>query len=132
MQPLPLPCPAALIPDATDLDAFNAAYEAARAAGAVFVCIARSRRGWTVKADTLTAPGHLVDDTATAAIRAAAVRLVRDRKARSGSSAGPAYIVLYDVAGEEKARELAAALHAALYGDLGPLRRTDDGAATAP
>ncbi|TJZ95848.1 hypothetical protein [Actinacidiphila oryziradicis] len=121
MQSLPVICPAAAIPDATGIAAFNAAYEAARAAGAVFVCIARSGQRWTVKADTFTAPAHVVDEVAAAAIREAAVRLVRDRVVRSGSVAGPAYVVLYDVAGEDCARQLAAALHAALYGDQEPL-----------
>ncbi|WP_240677362.1 hypothetical protein [Actinacidiphila soli] len=42
MQSLPVPCTADQVPDATGIAAFNAAYEAARAAGAVFICIARS------------------------------------------------------------------------------------------
>jgi hypothetical protein len=121
MQSVPLPCPAGHIPDATGISAFNAAYETARAAGAVFVCIARSGQRWTVKADTFTAPAHVVDEVAAAAIREAAVRLVRDRVVRSGSVAGPANVVLYDVAGEDRARQLAAALHAALHSDLEPL-----------
>jgi hypothetical protein len=121
MQSLPVPCPAGQIPDATGIAAFNAAYEAARAAGAVFVCVARSGQRWTVKADTFTAPDHMVNEVAAAAIREAAMRLVRDRVVRSGSVAGPAYVVLYDVAGEDRARQLAAALQAALYGDLEPL-----------
>jgi hypothetical protein len=74
-----------------------------------------------VKADTFTAPAHVVDKVTAAAIREAAVGLVQDRAVRSGSAVGPAYVVLYDVAGEDRARQLAAALHAALYGDLEPL-----------
>ncbi|GLW47613.1 hypothetical protein Stsp02_32750 [Streptomyces sp. NBRC 14336] len=57
------------------------------------------------------------------AIRAAVIRLIRSREIRSDSSAGPVYFVLYDVESEPRARELAAALHAALYGDLEPLAR---------
>ncbi len=121
MQSLPVPCPAGQIPDATGIAAFNAAYEAAQGAGAVFVCIARSGQRWTVKADTFTAPAHVVDEAAAAAIREAAIRLIRDRTVRPGSAVGPAYVVLYDLVGEDRARELAAALHAALYGDLEPL-----------
>ncbi|MFF3460138.1 hypothetical protein ACFYXH_38750 [Streptomyces sp. NPDC002730] len=123
MQPLPFPCPADLIPDATGLDAFNIAYKAARTARVVFVAVKRRGRRWTVTADALTAaPGHVVDG-ACDAIRDAVIRLVRDREVRSGSSAGLVHITLYDVADEERARELAAAMHAALYGDLEPLAR---------
>ncbi|WP_234387947.1 MULTISPECIES: hypothetical protein [Streptomyces] len=55
------------------------------------------------------------------AVREAVIHLIRTRQIRPDSSAGPVYFVLYDVDGEGRARELAAALHAALYGDLGPL-----------
>jgi hypothetical protein len=87
----------------------------------VSVCVARSGQRWTVKADTFTAPAHVVDEAAAAAIREAAIRLIRDRTVRSGSAVRTAYVVLYDVVGEDRARELASALHAALYGDLEPL-----------
>ncbi|WP_327321325.1 hypothetical protein OG735_01680 [Streptomyces sp. NBC_01210] len=53
----------------------------------------------------------------------ATVHLVRDHEVRSGSSAGLLHITLYDAADEERARELAAAMHAALYRDLEPLAR---------
>ena len=67
MQPLPVPCPAHLIPDATgpNTDAFHDAYRQAMAHHAVFVAIEfEARQQWNVKADTLTAgPGHTVEDT---------------------------------------------------------------------
>ncbi|MFM9584250.1 hypothetical protein [Streptomyces caniscabiei] len=86
MQPLPTPCPADQVPDATAVDAFNTAYRQAKRQNAVFVAVESQGRRWTVQADALTA--------------------------------GPVYFVLYDVETKGHARELAAALHAALYGDL--------------
>ncbi|MEU0946844.1 hypothetical protein ABZ379_29475 [Streptomyces canus] len=121
MQPLPIPCPSHLIPDATDT--FGAVYRAAKAQRAVFVAIEREGQRWTVKADALTAgPGHSVDEAANEALRAAIVRLVHERQAGSDAYAGPVYFILHNVPSEEQARQLAAAFHAALYGDLEPLR----------
>ncbi|MFB8000389.1 hypothetical protein ACFC4G_47535 [Streptomyces sp. NPDC056002] len=57
------------------------------------------------------------------AVREAVIRLIHSGEIRPDSSAGPVYFALYDVDGEVRARELAAALHAALYGDLNPLSR---------
>ncbi|MGP4003526.1 hypothetical protein [Streptomyces sp. 8N706] len=123
MQPLPVPCPADLIPDATGGDAFNAVYRQAKQERAVFVAVERHGPRWTVKADALTAPQHSIDSAVYDAVRAAVIRLIRSRQIRPDSSAGPVYFVLYEVDGEPRARELAAALHAALYGDLEPLAR---------
>ncbi|WP_329539393.1 hypothetical protein [Streptomyces sp. NBC_01358] len=122
MQPLPAPCPANLVPDATAVDAFNTAYRQAKEQHAIFVAVEQQGRRWTVKADMLTAgPGHTVDDSVYEAIRTAVIRLMRSREIRSDSSAGPVYFVLYDVESEPRARELAAVLHTALYGDVEPL-----------
>lgn len=63
-----IPCPAQLVPDGTKLDEFNRAYQAAKDAGTVFVCVARSGARWTVKLDALTAPGHSVEDAAVTAV----------------------------------------------------------------
>ncbi|MEV3993948.1 hypothetical protein AB0J57_34235 [Streptomyces sp. NPDC049837] len=41
MQPLPVPCPADLVPDATGSEAFNAAYKQAKQQRAVFVAVER-------------------------------------------------------------------------------------------
>ncbi|MFE3599382.1 hypothetical protein [Streptomyces sp. NPDC059142] len=124
MRPLPMPCPADLIPDATGLDAFNQAYKEAKRQHTVFIAVERQGGRWTVKADVLTAaPQHTVDDPVYEAIRTVVLRLIRGHEIRSDSSAGPVYFVLYSVEGEQRARELATALHAALYGDAEPLIR---------
>ncbi len=124
MQPLPLPCPADLVPDATAVDAFNTAYKQAKRQHAVFIAVENQGRRWTVKADALTAgPDHTVAEEAYDAVRCAAIRLIRAREIRPDSSADPVYFVLYDVETESHACELAAALHAALHGNLEPLTR---------
>ncbi|MFF7191963.1 hypothetical protein ACFZAR_44155 [Streptomyces sp. NPDC008222] len=123
MQPLPVPCPAARVPDATGMDAFNAAYRQARQQRAVFIAVELQGGRWTVKADVLTAPQHSIDAAVYDVVREAVICLIRTRRIRRDSSAGPVYFVLYDVVSEPRARELAAALHAALYGDLEPLAR---------
>ncbi|MFE0206892.1 hypothetical protein [Streptomyces sp. NPDC058985] len=120
---LPAPCPAELIPDATGLAAFEVVYQRAMQQGAVFVAVERQAERWTVKADVLTAPEHIVGGTVYDGVRRAVIRLIRRREIRSDSSAGPVYFVLYDVESELRAREVAEALHAALYGDIGPLVR---------
>ncbi|MCZ4126125.1 hypothetical protein [Streptomyces sp. H39-S7] len=124
MPSLRSPCPAHLIPDATGLDTFNAAYKAAKMADAVYVGVERRGRRWTVKADPLTAAaGHVIDDCAHEAVCRAVIRLVRSGEISASSGPGPGYYTLNGVASEGRARELAAALHAALYGDLKPLAR---------
>ncbi|MEU0247305.1 hypothetical protein ABZ192_23830 [Streptomyces sp. NPDC006235] len=124
MEPLPVPCPAHLIPVASGTGAFHRAYRQAMAHGAVFVAIEADGPWWTVKADTLTAgSGHVVDDTVNDAIRAAIVRLVDNREVGADAYTGPVYFMMHGVSSEERARELAAALHASLHGDLEPLHR---------
>jgi hypothetical protein len=122
--PLPVPCPAALVPDtSSDTGVFNTAYAAAKAARAVYIGIERRGRGWTVKADTLTAlPPHAVDAAVEQAIRHAAVLLVERGEIRADSGPGPVHYTLHGVADHARARVLAAALHTALYGDLTLLR----------
>ncbi|MDL5206240.1 hypothetical protein [Streptomyces sp. ALI-76-A] len=122
MQPLPVPCPAHLIPNASGTGAFHKAYRQAMAQSAVFVAIESEGPRWTVKADTLTAgSGHLVDDAVNGAVRAAIDRLVHNHEVGADAYTGPIYFMMHGVSSEERARELAAALHAALHGDLGPL-----------
>ncbi|WP_053847382.1 hypothetical protein [Streptomyces sp. NRRL B-24085] len=125
MQLLPIPCPAHVIPDATGTDAFHDVYRTAMAQQAVFVAIeSEQRQRWTVKVDTLTAgSGHAVDDAVNDAVRAAITRLVQKREVDLDAYTGPIYFMMHGVRREDRARELAAALHAALYGDLGPLTR---------
>ncbi|MFI6355581.1 hypothetical protein ACIBJF_23600 [Streptomyces sp. NPDC050743] len=125
MQPLPVPCPAHLIPYATGTNAFHDAYRNAMAHNAVFVAIESEGPQWTVKADTLTAgSGHTVADAVNDAIRAAILRLVDNHEVDFGAYTGPVYFMMHGVRSEERARELAAALHTALYGDLEPLARS--------
>jgi hypothetical protein len=121
MEPLPTPCPADRIPDATGLDAFEASCKAAKEQRVVFIAVEQQGPLWAVKADALTAPQHTI--TVHDAVREAVIRLIRSREIRPDSSAGPVDFVLHDVGSEGRARELAAALHAALYGDLEPLAR---------
>lgn len=123
MQPPPASYPADLIPDVTGMAAFKAAYRQAKEQDAVFVTIESLDEHWTVKADMITARQHAVADSVYDAIRAAVIQMIRAGEIRSDSSAGPVYFVLHDVADESRARELAAALHAALYGNLAPLAR---------
>ncbi|MGW3661413.1 hypothetical protein ACWD6R_39935 [Streptomyces sp. NPDC005151] len=124
MQPLPVPCPAHLIPEVSGTDAFHNAYREAMAQQVVFVAIEHEGGWWSVKADALTAgPGHVVGDTVNDAVRAAIARLVSSREIYTDAYAGPIYFMLHGVRSEERARELAAALHAAVYGDLEPLTR---------
>ncbi|WP_243762217.1 hypothetical protein [Streptomyces sp. Tu 3180] len=122
---LPVPCPAHLIPDATGTGAFHDVYRTAVAQQAVFVAIEHERRQrWTVKADTLTAgSGHAVDDAVNDAVRAAITCLVENCEVDLDAYTGPIHSMMHGVRSEDRARELAAALHAALYGDLGPLTR---------
>ncbi|MFC4516426.1 hypothetical protein [Streptomyces ehimensis] len=123
MQALPVPCPAHLIPDATGTDAFHDVYRNAMAHNAVFVASEfEARRRWIVKADTLTAgANHVVADTVNEAVRDAIARLIHSREVDLDAYTGPVYFMMHGVRSEVRARELAAALHAALYGDLDPL-----------
>jgi hypothetical protein len=57
------------------------------------------------------------------AIRAAIIRMVHTREVGADAYTGPIYFMMRDVSSEERARALAAALHAALHGDLEPLHR---------
>jgi hypothetical protein len=82
MEPLPTPCPADLIPDATGLDAINLAYKAAKQQRAVFVAVECQAQRWTVKADALTAPQHTIDATVYDALRNAVIRQIRSREIR--------------------------------------------------
>ncbi|WEO93114.1 hypothetical protein A6P39_002980 [Streptomyces sp. FXJ1.172] len=125
MQPLPVPCPAHLIPDVTGTDAFHDVYRNAMAHNAVFVAIeSEKRQRWTVKADTLTVgSGHAVTDAVNEAIRTTITRLIQSHEVDLDAYTGPIYFMMHGVGSEERARELAAALHAALYGDLEPLTR---------
>ncbi|MFJ9777881.1 hypothetical protein ACIRVF_42690, partial [Kitasatospora sp. NPDC101157] len=113
------------IPDATGTDAFHDVYRDAMARNVVFVAIEyERRRQWSVKADSLTAGSdHTVTDAVNDVIRAAITRLVHSHEVDLDAYTGPVYFMMHGVRSEERARELAAALHAALYGELEPLAR---------
>ncbi len=69
------------------------------------------------------------------AVREAVLRLIRSRRNRPGSSAGPVHLELHDMDSEARAREPAAELHAALNGHLERLAlptRSRPGGAAAP
>lgn len=57
------------------------------------------------------------------ALRAAITRLVHNHDVELDAYTGPIHFMMHGVRNEERARELAAALHAALYADLEPLPR---------
>ncbi|MFE4688390.1 hypothetical protein ACFRNJ_47875 [Streptomyces sp. NPDC056721] len=73
MEPLPTPCPADRIPDATGLDAFEAACQAAKDQRVVFIAVERQGPRWAVKADALTALQHTVDRAVYDAVREAVI-----------------------------------------------------------
>ncbi|WP_406253717.1 hypothetical protein [Streptomyces chartreusis] len=89
----------------------------------VFVAIEfEAGQRWAVKTDTLTAgSGHAAADAVHREVGAAITRLVQSHEVDWGAYMGPIYFMMHGVQSEERARELAAALHAALYGDLEPL-----------
>ncbi|WNM33694.1 hypothetical protein RKE30_26550 [Streptomyces sp. Li-HN-5-11] len=90
----------------------------------MIVAIEAEGQHWTVKADTFTAgSGRRVADTVNDAIRTEIIRLIDAREVDFGAYTGPDYFMMPGVRDEERARELAAALHAALYEDLEPLSR---------
>ncbi|MFE6904576.1 hypothetical protein ACFVFJ_48835 [Streptomyces sp. NPDC057717] len=107
MEPLPTSCSADRIPDATGLEAFEAAGKAAKDQRVVFIAV--EQQGgllWTVKADALTAPQHTIDRAVYDAVREAVALLIRAREIRPDSFAGPVDFVLHDVDSEGRAREL--------------------------
>ncbi|MFE6157028.1 hypothetical protein [Streptomyces sp. NPDC057889] len=102
---------------------FEAACKEAKEQRVVFIAVEGQGPLWgrsrPMRSPPRSTPSTTVHDT----VRAAVARLVRSREIRPDSFAGPVDFVLHDVGSEGRARELAAALHAALYGDLEPLTR---------
>ncbi|WP_406100838.1 hypothetical protein OG698_00975 [Streptomyces sp. NBC_01003] len=64
MEPLPTPCPADRIPDATGLAAFEAACKEGKEQRVAFIAVEQQGPLWAVKADALTAPQHTITTTA--------------------------------------------------------------------
>lgn len=109
------PLPAALIPDCTHAEAHHAAYRSAKTDDAIFVCIARQGRRWKVQLDAMTSSGPTIPDQAVTVLQSAAEALVLAGTVTQANIA-PDYISMWAIEKEEKAREIAAAFHAALYG----------------
>ncbi|MFZ4279649.1 hypothetical protein [Streptomyces rhizosphaericola] len=110
-----IPLQAALIPDCTEPEAHRAAYRTAKANNAIFVCIARHGQRWKVQLDAMASREPYVPDQAMAVLRSAAEALVLDGTVEQ-ANIGADYISMWPIETEERAREIAAAFHAAMYG----------------
>lgn len=110
-----MPLQAALIPDCTKPEAHRAAYKAAKASDAIFVCIARSGQGWKVELDAMASRKPYVPEQALAVLQSAAEALLLDGTVDQ-ANIGADLILLWPIKTEERAREIAAAFHAAIYG----------------
>ncbi|MER5727559.1 hypothetical protein ABT084_04245 [Streptomyces sp. NPDC002138] len=115
MPMLGTPLPAALIPDCTDLEAHHTAYRSAKTKNAIFVCVARQGRRWKVKLDVMTCSGPRIPDEAMTVLRPAVEALVLADTVTQADIA-PDFISISPIETEERAREIAAAFHAALHG----------------
>ncbi|MBX7552309.1 hypothetical protein K1Y78_30950 [Streptomyces sp. tea 10] len=109
------PLAAALIPDCTKPEAHHAAYKSAKANDAIFVCIARAGQRWMVELDAMASSGPTIPDQAVTVLQSAAEALVVAGTVTQASIA-PDYISMRAIETEAKAREIAAAFHAALHG----------------
>ncbi|MCX4235368.1 hypothetical protein [Streptomyces ortus] len=110
-----IPLQAALIPDCTEPEAHRAAYRTAKANNAIFVCIARHGQRWKVQLDVMASRKPYVPDQAMAILQSAAEALVLDGTVEQ-ANIGADYISMWPIETEERAREIAAAFHAAMYG----------------
>ncbi|MFI0908214.1 hypothetical protein ACH4TE_32575 [Streptomyces sioyaensis] len=109
------PLQAALIPDCTKAEAHHAAYRSAKTNDAIFVCIARQGRRWKVELDAMASSRPIIPDPSVKVLQSAAEALVVAGTVTQ-ANIGPDYISMWAFESEEKAREIAAAFHAALYG----------------
>ncbi|MFE0765152.1 hypothetical protein [Streptomyces smyrnaeus] len=110
-----MPLQAARIPDCTKLEAHHAAYRSAKTNDAIFVCIARRGRRWKVELDALASSKPIIPDPAVTVLQSAAEALVVAGTV-TNANVGADYISMWPIESEKKAREIAAAFHAALYG----------------
>ena len=115
MSTLGMPLPAALISDCTELEAHRAAYKRAKTNDAIFVCIARQGRRWKVELDAMSCSGPTIPDEAVTVLRSAAEALVLADTVTQANIAAE-YISMWAIESERRAREIAAAFHAALHG----------------
>jgi hypothetical protein len=109
------PLQAAHIPNCTELQAHHAAYQKAKAEDVIFVCIARHGRHWKVELDAMASRKPYVPARATEILQSAAEALVLDGTVTQ-ANIGAEYISMWPIATEKRAREIAAAFHAAMYG----------------
>ncbi|MFJ4690806.1 hypothetical protein [Streptomyces sp. NPDC088766] len=110
-----MPLQAALIPDCTTPEAHRVAYKTAKANDAIFVCIARHGQRWKVQLDAMASRKPYVSDQAMTVLQAAAEALVLDGTVEQ-ANIGADYISMWPIETEERAREIGAAFHAAMYG----------------
>ncbi|MDG9719416.1 hypothetical protein QC282_22870 [Streptomyces sp. DH24] len=110
-----MPLPPSLIPDCTEPEAHRAAYRSAKTNDAIFVCVARQGRRWKVVLDAMTSSGPTIPDEAVTVLGSAAEALVLTDTVTQASIA-PGYISLRVIETEQRAREIAAAFHAAMHG----------------
>ncbi|MEW2571733.1 hypothetical protein [Streptomyces sp. NPDC047070] len=115
MPTLGTPLPDALIPDCTEPEAHRAAYKRAKTNDAIFVCIARQGRRWKVELDAMSCNGPTIPDEALTILRSAAEALVLADTVTQANIAAD-YISMWSIESEQRAREIAAAFHAALHG----------------
>ncbi|GAA2971090.1 hypothetical protein [Streptomyces enissocaesilis] len=115
------PLSAEAVPDGTLLTGFNSAYAQAKDRAVPFVCVSRARGCWTVQADLDTAPAWNGMPGLGGFLCRTCECLVECGLVSPESSATATYLVLYGLQDEPAARSLAAALHAALHGDIKPL-----------
>ncbi|MFD8619386.1 hypothetical protein [Streptomyces sp. NPDC059513] len=109
-----MPFPAALIPDCTSEKDHRAAYRKAKADNSNFVCITRQGTHWSVVLDVIARP--LVTGEAAKVLRSAVEELVASGAAAGGANFSTEYVSIHQIGSEARAREIAAALHAAIYG----------------
>lgn len=109
------PLPAALIPDCTKPEAHHAAYRSAKTNDAIFVCIARQGPRWMVELDAFASSGPTIPEQAVAVLQSAVEALISDGTVTQANIA-PDYISMRAIESEQKAREIAAAFHAAMHG----------------
>lgn len=110
-----MPLQAALIPDCTEPEAHRAAYKAAKANDAIFVCVARHGQRWKVELDVMASRKPYMPEQAMAVLQSAAEALVLDGTVDQ-ANIGADYISMWPIETEERARELGAAFHAAMHG----------------
>jgi hypothetical protein len=109
------PLPPSLIPDCTNPEAHRAAYRSAKTNDAIFVCVARQGQRWKVELDAMASSGPTIPDEAVTVLRSAAEALVLTDVVTQANIA-PDYISMWSIETEQRAREIAAAFHAALHG----------------